>query len=77
MTEEIKTEENKGIKAKTVSLIGKIVGAVIIVGGSLLKWLNVLPSAEINDIVKIGFCTMGIFSTIDINIMIDKFMGNK
>jgi len=74
MAEEIKTEE-KGLKAKTVSLIGKIVGCVIIVGGAVLKWLNVLPSAEINDIVKVGFCTMGIFSTIDINIMIDKFTG--
>lgn len=74
MEEEKKTEE-KGIKAKTVSLIGKIAGAIIIVGGAVLKWLNVLPSAEINDIVKVGFCTMGIFSTIDINIMIDKFMG--
>lgn len=71
--EEKPAEKNKLFKAKFISLLGKIVGAVVIVGGSVLKWVGKLPGAEIDDICKVGFCTMGIFSTIDINILIDKF----
>jgi uncharacterized membrane protein len=66
-------EENKGLKAKTVSLWAKIVGAVIIVGGHILKWTGVLPNATSGEICACGFAVMGIFGTVDLNLMIDKF----
>lgn len=72
MTEET-AEENKGLKAKTVSLWAKIVGAVIIVGGHILKWTGVLPNATSGEICACGFAVMGIFGTVDLNLMIDKF----
>lgn len=70
---ETQTTETKGLKAKAVSLWGKIIGAVIIIGGSALHFSGHLPQGNIDDICKVGFCVMGIFSTIDINILVDKF----
>lgn len=72
MAEEIKTEE-KGLKAKTVSLIGKIVGGSIMLIGFILKSLGILD-CEVNDLIKIGFAEMAVFGTIDINIALDKFI---
>ena len=74
-TEEIEnvTEEAKGLKAKTVSLWAKIIGGVIIVVGHVLKWVNVLPDATSSEICACGFSIMGVFSTVDLNILADKF----
>lgn len=69
--EEIKG--TKGLKAKTVSLWSKIIGGTIIVAGHILKWINVLPNATSQEICACGFSIMGIFSTIDLNILADKF----
>ena len=49
MAEEIK--EEKGIKAKTVSLIGKIIGGAIILIGFILKAFDVW-NVEVNDLIK-------------------------
>ena len=70
--EEIK-EETQGIKAKTISLIGKIIGGAIILIGFILKALNIW-NVEVNDLIKIGFAEMAVFGTIDINIALDKFI---
>ena len=70
-------EETKGLKAKTVSLWAKIIGGVIIVGGHVLKWLNVLPSATSGEICACGFSVMGIFGTVDLNILVDKFTSKE
>lgn len=75
--EESTTPESKGLKAKTVSLWAKIIGAVIIVGGHILKWLNVLTNATSTEICACGFSVMGVFSTVDINILIDKFTSKE
>lgn len=70
MAEE-KTES--GIKAKTISLIGKIVGGSIILVGFILKAFGIW-NCEVNDLIKIGFAEMAVFGTIDINIALDKFI---
>ena len=70
MAEE-KTE--KGLKAKTVSLIGKIIGGSIILIGFILKCFGVWD-CEVNDLIKVGFAEMAVFGTIDINIALDKFL---
>ena len=67
------TEETKGLKAKTVSLWAKIIGGVIIIAGHVLKWVKVLPDATSSEICACGFSIMAIFSTVDLNILIDKF----
>ena len=71
--EETEVKENKGLKAKTASLWAKIIGGVIIIGGHILKWGNVLPNATSGEICACGFSVMGIFGTVDLNILIDKF----
>lgn len=71
MTEENK--EEKGIKAKTISLIGKIVGGLIILIGFILNAFGIW-NCNVNDLIKIGFAEMAVFGTIDLNIALDKFV---
>ena len=70
-SEEIK--EEKGIKAKTVSLIGKIIGGAILLIGLTLNAFKVWE-VPINDLIKVAFAEMAVFGTIDINIALDKFI---
>ena len=70
------TEENikeKVIKAKTVSLIGKMIGGAVILIGFILKSFNIW-NCEVNDLIKIGFAEMAVFGAIDINLTLDKFI---
>jgi len=71
MAEEIK--EEKGIKAKTVSLIGKIIGGAILLIGLTLNAFKIWE-VPINDLIKVAFAEMAVFGTIDINIALDKFI---
>lgn len=74
MAEENKEEtEKKGLKAKTISLIGKIVGGSIILVGFILKAFGIW-NCEVSDLIKIGFAEMAVFGTIDVNIALDKFI---
>jgi hypothetical protein len=66
-------EEKKGVSAKAVSLIGKIVGGLIILVGFILKAFGVWE-VDVNDLIKIGFAEMAVFGTIDLNIALDKFV---
>lgn len=69
----VEKEENKGLKAKDCSLWAKIIGAVIIVAGHILKWTAVIPEANSSEICACGLSVMAIFGTVDINILVDKF----
>lgn len=61
------------ISAKNCSLIAKIFAGVIILTGSVLKWLNVFTNAEIQEICLVGFTVSALFGTVDLNIALDKF----
>ena len=61
------------LKAKNVSLISKIVAALVLLVGAVLKWLGIFQDCSIGDLCKVGFCIMAYFGTIDANIAIDKF----
>lgn len=80
-TKEQETKEehkrHQPIKAQRASLWAKIVGASIIIGGHFLKWSGNLPEATSTEICACGFAVMGIFGTVDLNILIDKFVSNK
>lgn len=65
-----------GLKAKTVSLIGKIIGGSVILIGFILKAFGVW-NCEVNDLIKVGFAEMAVFGTIDINIALDKFLKKE
>lgn len=71
MSEQVK--EKKEIKAKTVSLIVKIVDVVFIVGFAVLKWLGKFPEATIAEICTVGGVIAAIFGDISLNTALDKF----
>ena len=68
----VKTEK-KELKAKTASLIAKIVGALVVLVGAVLKWLGIFTACEINELCVVGFTVMGIFGTVDLNLLAEKF----
>ena len=76
MASEAKAEElkeEKGIKAKTISLIGKIIGGAILLIGLTLNAFKIWE-VPINDLIKVAFSELAVFGTIDINIALDKFI---
>ena len=85
MTEETKTEDKKGIKAKDASLAGKIVGGVEILAGGValitLVCCHKLTAEEARSLFAIvlecGFGVMAIFGTVDLNLIIDKFVKKE
>lgn len=69
-------EERKELKAKTVSLVAKITGAAVVLVGAVLKWVGVFQNCEINELCLVGFSVMGIFGTVDLNLLAEKFARN-
>lgn len=69
-------EEKKELKAKTVSLIAKIIGSFVVLVGAVLKWLGIFSACEINELCVVGFTIMGIFGTVDLNLLAEKFARN-
>lgn len=61
------------LKAKTVSLIVKIVVIIFIVTCSVLKWVGILENATIGEICIVGGTMGAIFGDVSINTAIDKF----
>lgn len=69
-------EDKKELKAKTVSLVAKITGAAVVLVGAVLKWVGVFQNCEINELCIVGFSVMGIFGTVDLNLLAEKFARN-
>lgn len=75
MSEEVETNK---LPAKTISKIFKIISALGIVVCAILKWLSFLKGATIYEICIIWAVVYGLGAgTIDLNIMFDKFVGEK
>lgn len=74
---ETKVTVKKEIKAKNASLYAKILAVIIVVAGHILKWCGVLPMASSSEICLCGITVMGIFGTVDLNILADKFTGRR
>jgi hypothetical protein len=68
--------EKKELKAKTCSLIAKIVSGAVVLVGAILKWLNIFSNCEINELCVVGFTIMGVFGTVDLNLLAEKFSRN-
>ncbi len=71
-------ENKKELKAKKVSLFGKIIAGIILLAGFVLKCLNIF-NCEVDELIKIAFAILAICAPIDINISLDKFLkgGNE
>ena len=67
----------KEVKAKTVSLIAKIVAGAVLLVGAVLKWLGIFESCEISELCTVSLTLMGLFGTVDLNIALDKFRKSK
>ena len=84
--QETKTEEKKGIKAKDASLAGKITGAVVLVAGGVtvlvLRMTGIIEDNETMEsmfsvVAGCAFSLLGVFGTVDINLMLEKITGRK
>ena len=71
------TEEKKELRAKTVSLIAKIVAGTVLLVGAVLKWLNIFTNCEISELCAVSGTLVALFVTVDTNIALDKFRKNK
>lgn len=74
--------DKKELKAKKVSLFGKITGLVFILAGTVTVLVmtctgkinaETAKTLESSVILPCGFSLAGVFSTVDINILVDKF----
>ena len=74
--EETKAEEKKELKAKKVSLFGKIISGVILLVGFVLKCLHIFD-CEVDELIKVAFAILAICAPIDINISLDKFLKKE
>lgn len=63
------------ISAKQASLAAKIIAGIIVFAGAVLKWLGIFKSCSINELCTVGFTLMGLFGTVDINLMFEKIWG--
>lgn len=75
MAEE-KTEEKKELKAKKVSLFGKILALTILLVGFVLKCLHIFD-CEVDELIKVSLGILAICAPIDINISLDKFLKKE
>lgn len=69
----MESTDTKELKAKTVSLVAKIIAALVVLIGGVLKWLGVFENCSINELCVVGFSIMGIFGTVDLNLLAEKF----
>ena len=63
------------MKAKSASLIAKIVAGAILLIGAVLKWLGIFTQCEISELCKVAGTLAALFITVDTNIALDKFAG--
>lgn len=62
------------MKAKDCSLVAKIVAAAVLIIGHVFMWLGKL-NADSKSICVCAFGILGVFGTIDLNLVFDKFTG--
>lgn len=70
-------EKTKEVKAKTVSLVIKIVDVIFIIVCAVLKWKGVFENATIPEICMIGGVIGAIFGDISVNTALDKFTNKR
>lgn len=73
MEEKSEKTEEKGLKAKTVSLFAKIVAGSFLLVGAVLKWTGVFPNCEISELCTVSGTLVALVTPIDVNIALDKF----
>lgn len=65
------------IKAKDASLWSKIGSVALIIVGTVLVGLRVLPGLTTWDVISAALAVAGIFGTVDLNLMLEKITGRK
>ena len=65
------------MKAKTASLLAKIISGVLLLVGAVLKWTGIFKNCSISELCTVSATVTALFSTVDVNIALDKFKGAK
>lgn len=69
--------KKKELGAKDVSLMAKTLAVFVVLAGHIMKWTGLLVDASSSEICACAFTIMGIFGTVDINILADKFSSKR
>ena len=65
------------MKAKTASLLSKVVAGVMCITCHILLWLGMLPKATSPEIISCSITVMAVFGGVDINLITEKITGWK
>ena len=65
------------MKAKDCSLISKIIAVIVLLAGHVLMWVGIFHNATSMQICGCAFSIMGVFGTVDLNLVIDKFVNRQ
>jgi len=65
------------MKAKTASLLAKIISGIILIIGAILKWTGIFKDCQISELCTVAATVTALFSTVDVNLALDKFTGKK
>lgn len=68
----IKKDENKGIKAKSISLKSQLLAVIWIAGWSTFKFINSADGISISDVLYSGLGIAACFSPVYLSIIMDK-----
>ena len=61
------------MKARDWSLVAKIIAMLVLIIAHFLLWVGKLPHATSYEIIICSLTILGIFGTIDLNLIIEKF----
>ncbi|MCQ2589306.1 MAG: hypothetical protein MJ179_02675 [Treponema sp.] len=65
------------LKAKTVSLVIKIIDVAFIVTMAILKWCGLFQNITVGEICIVGGVIASVFGDVSLNTAIDKFTKGK
>ena len=57
--------------------MAKIISGAILIIGAVLKWTNVFKNCQISELCTVAATVTALFSTVDVNLALDKFTGKK
>jgi hypothetical protein len=65
----------KELKGKQLTLRAKIIGAAVAIASLGLKAAGI--NIDIPDAIKVSLFVVAIFSTVDLSLILEKFLGKK
>jgi hypothetical protein len=65
------------MKARDGSLLAKYAAGAMLVVGTALVGVGLLPGLTVKDLAIAAFALAGIFGTVDLNLLLEKIFGSR